>query len=105
MNAPSASQGLGGARDLLSAHLDVPASAVATAPTLRTPRLAVVEIGEHRFTLAWTASGSVGPVARAIGALNDRAAPRDGIALAVTPYMGEPGAARWQKRPGSAKVP
>ena len=94
MNAPSASQGLEQARDLLSTHLAVPASAVATVPTLHTPRLAVVDIAEYRFTLAWTASGAVGPVARAIEALNDRATPSDGIALVVTPHMGEAGAAR-----------
>ena len=112
MNAPSASQCLERARDLLSAHLAVPASAVATVPPMaRTPRLAVVDIGEHRFALGWTASGAVGPVARAIEELKDRTASSDGIALVVTPYMGEAGAARceaanagWLDLSGNASI-
>ena len=94
MNAPSAPQGLDQARDLLSAHLAVPASAVTTVPALCTPRLAAVDIAEHRFTLAWTASGAVGPIARAIELLQDAGATRASIALVVTPYLGEAGAAR-----------
>ena len=111
MKAPSASQGLDQARDLLAAHLAVPDSAVGTWPMLGTPRLAIVDIGEHRFTLAWTASGSVGPVARAIELLQDGDATSAGIALVVTPYMGEAGAAHceaanvgWLDLSGNASV-
>jgi hypothetical protein len=107
---PSAAQGLDQARDLLTALLVVQASAVATVPMLDAASR-VVDAGQHRFTLAWTASGAVGPVARAIERLEAVGGARSGIALVVTPYMGEAGAARcesaevgWLDLSGNASI-
>jgi len=111
MIAPSASQGLEQACDLLHAHLDVPASKAKAATTRTTSQYTVVEIGAHRFAFCWTASSAVGPVARAIEHLKSRNASNHAIALVVTPFMGEAGAARckaetvgWLDLSGNASI-
>ena len=108
---PRAAQGLDEALRLLRSHLGVSASLWSPYDLEPPSRLVDSDIAEHRFTLSWTASGTAGPVARAIERLQDHVGAIGRIALVVTPFMGAAGAARcaaagvgWLDLSGNASI-